>query len=157
MQRLQIVAPIERDVIVAPRADDGECQLVGCVSLESPMMNSGNVLDHIDRIGEMVEDRLYRRHASPQWPRQRSASCPSANHFVNQLYNGMERKDYGAPVMARRLAKDCCGLMDSTKVLALAARLAPITRLGWSSFIAQRSPRRRQLGRGEACAPARFA
>src|SRR5262245_13745268 len=91
VKRLQIVPPGEREVIITPGARDRQRQLVGSASLERPVVDGSDMLDHVHRVGEMVVISLCRCHAcvsvaSPEFPRTRHAA---ANQLVNQLYIGV--------------------------------------------------------------------
>src|ERR671919_521420 len=142
MQRLQIVAPVQRDVIVAPGARDGQREFVRGGALEAPGMNGGDVLDHIHWVGEMVVDRQCRSHTSPLWPRQSFAfpSCPSANHFVNQLYIGESRSTNAGRDPKTGFAKDSCGLRARPKPLEARATPQANDARTVKTFGASRSP-----------------
>src|SRR5262249_6188453 len=63
VQRLKIVPPGQRDVVVAPGTRDRQRQLVGSTSFERPVVYGSDMLDHVHRVGELVVVSLCRCHA----------------------------------------------------------------------------------------------
>src|SRR5919108_1158685 len=65
MQGLQIVAPIERDVVIGPASGHNECQLVIAGPLISPIVALRDLLDEVDGVGHAIVARFIQCHSDP--------------------------------------------------------------------------------------------
>ena len=65
VQGFEIIAPIERDMIVCPAASDHQRQLVGGRAVSCPIMAGRDPFDQIDGVGAIVGD-IGNGHSGPR-------------------------------------------------------------------------------------------
>ncbi len=58
MERFDFLAPVHRQVQIAPRTFDDHRHFMGIGAVEAPMLALGDALDPVERIGEFVFQRL---------------------------------------------------------------------------------------------------
>src|SRR5690606_15478984 len=64
VQRLEVLHPVERHVVVAPGSAHRDRNLVIVLALEAPVVDGGNVLDDVHRVGGAFELDLQQCHWS---------------------------------------------------------------------------------------------
>src|SRR5690349_18207397 len=106
VQGLEVVAPVERGVVIGPLPRHRHCQLIGAGALARPVVARGNVLHEIDGIAVTGMTDLGECHRVPRCYRHamaaRGASCSPGSRTSCSAAIAFRSRKPSRPCVARR-------------------------------------------------------